>query len=146
MIVVIQRVLEARVAVDGRTVGEIGRGVLALIGFEKGDDAASLDLPLKKIPHLRIFADEAGKMNRSLLDVDGALLAVSQFTLAGDCRKGLRPSFDDALPPAEAELLYDQFVARLRSDGGCRVETGVFGAAMAVHLLNDGPVTLILHS
>ena len=142
MIVVIQRVKEASVAVDGRPAAAIGAGVLLLVGLEKGDGEALLDKAAEKIVHLRIHDDEAGKLNRSLLESGGAVLAVSQFTLAGDLDRGRRPSFDRAMPPDEARPLFDAFVERLRIRG-VPVRTGVFGAKMAVALVNDGPVTLI---
>lgn len=142
MIVVIQRVKEASVAVDGGTVGAIGPGVLLLVGLEKGDGEAILDKAAEKIVHLRIHDDAEGKLNRSLLESGGAVLAVSQFTLAGDIERGRRPSFDRAMPPDEARPLFDAFVRRLGSLG-VAVRTGVFGAKMAVALVNDGPVTFI---
>ena len=143
MRVVLQRVTEARVRVDGRTVGEIGPGLLLLCAFQAGDDAAVLAWMAAKCADLRIFADEEGKMNRSLRDTGGAVLAVSQFTLYGDCANGRRPSFVHAAPAERAEGLYADFVAALRGEG-IGVETGVFRAMMAVELVNDGPVTLIL--
>ena len=142
---VIQRVAEARVEVDGRTVGAIGQGVLVLLGVEKGDTTEDADWLAEKIVSLRIFEDEAGKMNLSLPDMGGALLAVSQFTLAGNCAKGRRPSFDSAAPPGEANLLYEQFVAAVRGRH-IPVATGIFQAMMQVSLTNDGPVTFILDS
>lgn len=131
---------------DGQVIGRIGAGVLVLFGVEKGDDEAKLDYHVGKLLKLRLFADEAGKMNRSVQDIGGGLLLVSQFTLAGDCRKGTRPSFDGAMPPAEAELLYNRYVARLRAESGLTVETGAFGAMMQVALVNDGPVTFLLEN
>jgi D-tyrosyl-tRNA(Tyr) deacylase len=142
---VIQRVSEARVTVAGSVVGEIGPGLLALLGVGKPDTAADSEFLAEKILNLRVFTDEAGKMNRSLLDTGGALLVVSQFTLYGDCRKGRRPSFDDAAPAEQARLLYEHFVETARRSG-VRVETGVFQAHMDVALVNDGPVTLIVES
>jgi len=142
---VVQRVTYAKVEVDGVAVGEIGPGVLVLLGVAKGDVAADAEFLAGKISQLRIFSDEAGKMNRSVLDVGGSMLAVSQFTLYGDCRKGRRPGFDAAAPPEEARALYEHFVGAARR-AGLRVETGVFQADMAVSLLNDGPVTLIVES
>jgi len=142
---VIQRVLEASVRVDGSLAGSIGKGILVLIGVEKGDverDAAWL---AEKITGLRIFEDDAGKMNRSVMDVGGEILAVSQFTLAGNCAKGRRPSFDTAAPPAEANRLYECFIGETRNKG-IAVATGVFQADMKVSLVNDGPVTFILES
>ena len=142
---VIQRVTEARVEVGGETAGAIGRGVLVLLGVEKGDTTQDADWLAEKIVSLRIFEDEAGKMNLSLPDMGGALLAVSQFTLAGNCAKGRRPSFDSAAPPGEANLLYEQFVAAVRRLH-IPVATGIFQAMMQVSLVNDGPVTFILDS
>ncbi len=142
---VIQRVSGARVDVAGTTVGEIGRGILVLLGVEKGDGERDAEWLADKIVNLRIFEDEAGKMNLALGDIGGALLAVSQFTLAGNCAKGRRPSFDGAAPHAEANRLYEYFVARVRALG-VPVATGVFQAMMAVSLVNDGPVTFILES
>ncbi|MFZ1956513.1 MAG: D-aminoacyl-tRNA deacylase [Desulfobacterales bacterium] len=142
---VIQRVKESIVSVDGREVGRIGHGMLVLLGVHRQDtDAGAKDLA-RKISHLRIFEDAGGKMNRSLLDTGGEMLVVSQFTLYGDCRKGRRPSFVEAAPPAMAERLYNCFVDRVRQEG-IVVETGRFRAMMAVGLVNDGPVTLILDS
>jgi D-tyrosyl-tRNA(Tyr) deacylase len=145
MRVVIQRVSEARVTVAGSVVGEIGPGLLALLGVAKPDTAADAEFLAEKILNLRVFPDEAGKMNRSLLDTLGALLVVSQFTLYGDCRKGRRPSFDDAAPAEQAHRLYEHFVEVARRSG-VRVETGVFQAHMNVALVNDGPVTLVVES
>jgi D-tyrosyl-tRNA(Tyr) deacylase len=142
---VIQRVSSARVDVEEKTVGRIGRGLLVLLGVEKGDGERDADRLADKIVNLRIFEDDAGKMNLALRETGGALLAVSQFTLAGNCAKGRRPSFDSAAPPAEAQPLYEYFVARVRSLG-VPVETGIFQAMMAVSLVNDGPVTFILES
>jgi len=140
---VIQRVKESMVSVDDREVGRIGHGMLVLLGVHRQDtDAGARDLA-RKISHLRIFEDAGGKMNRSLLDTGGKMLVVSQFTLYGDCRKGRRPSFVEAAPPALAERLYNCFVNRARQEG-IVVETGRFRAMMAVSLVNDGPVTLIL--
>jgi len=145
MKVVIQRVKESVVSVDGRMVGRIGRGLLVLLGVSRDDTPQDADYLLDKIRHLRIFEDEGGKMNRSLLDVGGALLVVSQFTLYGDCRKGRRPSFVQAASPEKAEALYDHFVSAAR-EHGIPVETGQFRAMMDVALVNDGPVTVILES
>src|SRR5262245_7225637 len=141
MKLVLQRVSEAKVTVEGRIVGQIGPGILVLFGVEKGDDDAKLDYHVGKLLKLRIFADEAGKMNRSVQDINGSLLIVSQFTLAGDCRKGNRPGFDNAMPPAEAERMYELFVRKLRNTSTLDVQTGSFGAMMQVSLVNDGPVT-----
>lgn len=142
---VIQRVTYARVEVDRVVVGEIGPGLLALLGVAKGDTQSDADYLAAKIAQLRIFPDDAGKMNRSVLETGGAMLAVSQFTLYGDCRKGRRPGFDAAAPPDEARRLYEHFVEAART-AGLRVETGIFQADMKVSLLNDGPVTLIVES
>ncbi len=146
MRVLLQRVSSASVTVADSVIGSIGHGMLLLVGFSKGDDANKLDYHLKKLSTLRIFSDDEGKMNRSIQDVDGAFLVVSQFTLAGDCRKGTRPSFDSALPPDEAKALYDSFVTHLRSATPCSVATGEFGAMMDVALVNDGPVTFLLEN
>ncbi|HEY5975182.1 MAG TPA: D-aminoacyl-tRNA deacylase [Geobacteraceae bacterium] len=142
---VIQRVSEASVRVAGETVGAIGQGILVLLGVEKGDRVADAAWLATKIAELRIFEDEAGKMNRSVREVEGAILAVSQFTLAGNCAKGRRPSFDTAAPPDEGQRLYEQFVAAMR-ETGLPVATGIFQADMKVALINDGPVTFILQS
>jgi D-tyrosyl-tRNA(Tyr) deacylase len=143
MRVVFQRVSRASVTVAGRVTGAIGRGALLLVGFTHGDGPVALEWMADKVLGLRVFADDDGKMNRDLGECGGALLVVSQFTLYGDARKGRRPSFVAAAPPADAERLYDAFLAALRSRGA-RVESGVFGAMMAVELVNDGPVTLLL--
>lgn len=140
---VIQRVTSASVTVDNRVVGEIGQGLLVLLGIEKGDQQAQADWLAEKIVTLRVFEDEHGKMNRSLVDVGGAVLAVSQFTLAGNCAKGRRPSFDTAAPPDIGKLRYEQFIEALRQLQ-LPVETGIFQADMQVALVNDGPVTFIL--
>lgn len=141
----VQRVTQAKVEVDGTVTGEINAGLLVLLGASRLDAPSDADYLAEKIVQLRIFADDAGKMNRSLLETGGALLVVSQFTLYGDCRKGRRPSFDQAAPPDQARALYEHFVAAARRL--CpRVETGVFQAHMAVSLVNDGPVTLIVES
>ena len=142
---VIQRVTSASVEVAGEVVGAIGPGILVLLGVEKGDRERDADWLAEKITALRIFEDEAGKMNRSLLEIGGELLAVSQFTLAGNCAKGRRPSFDSAAPPDEANRLYEYFVGAVRRLG-VPVATGVFQAMMMVSLVNDGPVTFILES
>ena len=142
---VIQRVKESMVAVDGREVGRIGHGMLVLLGVHRQDTDAGAREMARKISHLRIFEDAGGKMNRPLLDAGGEMLVVSQFTLYGDCRKGRRPSFVEAAPPALAERLYNCFVGRVRQEG-IVVETGQFRAMMSVGLVNDGPVTLILDS
>ncbi len=142
---VVQRVTEAHVTVDGSTVGSIGTGLVVLVGVTSTDSRQDADYLTEKIVHLRIFPDDAGKMNRSLLDASGALLIVSQFTLYGDCKKGRRPSFDAAAPTDQARDLYDYFVERLRLRN-ILVQTGVFQAEMQIHLVNDGPVTFILES
>jgi D-tyrosyl-tRNA(Tyr) deacylase len=139
----IQRVSEASVVVDGQVVGEIGRGLLVLLGVDKQDDRASADRLLEKILDYRVFPDEAGKMNRSLRDVQGGLLLVSQFTLSADTGKGLRPSFSAAASPGEAEALYRYCLYTLKGRHP-KVEAGVFGADMKVSLVNDGPVTFLL--
>ena len=144
MRVVLQRVSRARVATQGRTTGEIGRGLLLLVGFTGTDTEDTLAWIADKVLGLRIFPDDAGKMNRSLDDIDGGVLVVSQFTLYGDTRKGRRPSFVEAAPPDRAIPLYERFVALLRAGAAGRVATGEFGAMMEVELVNDGPVTLIL--
>lgn len=141
---VLQRVRHASVEVDGQTVGQIGRGFLVLVGIAPGDGAEQLDWMTRKIVGLRVFPDDAGKMNRSVLDEGLELLVVSQFTLYGDTKKGMRPGFTDAAPPQVAEPLYDALCERLTAAGATKVARGVFGADMAVSLLNDGPVTLIL--
>jgi len=145
MRVVLQRVKEAHVNVDGATVGSIATGMVVLVGVTSTDSRQDADYLVEKIIHLRIFPDEARKMNRSLLEASGALLVVSQFTLYGDCKKGRRPSFDSAAPPDLARDLYDYFVERLRFRN-IPVQTGVFQAEMEIHLINDGPVTFILDS
>jgi len=138
-------VSSASVTVDGHTVGEIARGLLALIGVEQGDGPADVEYIARKIRELRVFEDDAHHMNRSVEDVGGSVLAVSQFTLAADCRKGRRPSFDDAAAPHIARPLYEDVVRELRS-AGLTVATGEFQATMQVSLVNEGPVTLLLDS
>jgi D-aminoacyl-tRNA deacylase len=142
---VVQRVTSGRVEVEGAVVGEIGAGLLVLLGVSKTDSAKDADFLADKIVNLRIFSDDAGKMNRSLIDTGGELLVVSQFTLYGDCSKGRRPGFDAAAPAETARALYEHFVAAARATG-VRVQTGVFQAHMAVSLVNDGPVTLLVES
>jgi D-aminoacyl-tRNA deacylase len=145
MRIVLQRASRASVAVDGEVIGQIGRGLVALVGIAAGDTEAELDLMADKMLNLRIFEDEQHHMNRSLLDVGGEVLAISQFTLLANCRKGRRPSFTGAAPPEEASALFDHFVERLRAQGS-HVETGRFGAMMEVDLVNAGPVTIVLDS
>ncbi len=142
---VIQRVMRASVAVNDQITGEIGRGFAVLIGVEDGDTEADLKYIEDKVPNLRVFEDAEGKMNRSLADVGGAILAVSQFTLLGDAREGRRPSFIAAARPETADPMYRKLVERWRVRG-LTVETGVFGAHMAVSLVNEGPVTILLDS
>lgn len=144
MRVIVQRVSHASVRIDGAIVGEIGRGFLLLVGITHTDTKADADYLAKKVAQLRVFEDEAGKMNRALQDVGGAVLSVSQFTLYGDCAHGNRPSFVDAARPEQAKPLYDYFNRQLRETYGLRVETGHFGADMKVELINDGPVTILL--
>jgi len=145
MRIVVQRVREARVDIDGRVSGSIGPGLVLLLGIARQDTYQDADYLVDKILSLRIFPDDAGKMNRSVLEVAGGLLIVSNFTVYGDCRKGRRPSFDLAAEPEKAEELYQYFVNRTRA-APIRVETGVFRASMRVHLVNDGPVTLVCNS
>lgn len=140
---VIQRVKQSAVAVDGRLVGDIGPGILVLLGVAADDQPQDARFLVDKIINLRIFEDAAGKMNLSLVDVGGEMLVVSQFTLYGDCRKGRRPSFTAAAPPDVAEVLYEAFIKYARQSD-VSVKIGVFGAMMDVSLVNDGPVTLIL--
>ena len=141
---VVQRVSRAKVTIDGEISGAIERGLLVYLGVGKGDGDRERDWMIDKITGLRIFGNDAGKLDKSVLDASGKLLVVSQFTLYGDVKKGRRPSFDDAMPPAEAEKLYDGFVSRARDVIG--VETGRFGAHMLVESVNDGPVTILLDS
>ncbi len=140
---VIQRVSRAQVKVNGQITGQIGRGLLVLLGVGSADDEQAARNLAEKIAHLRVFEDDEGKMNRSLLETRGAVLAVSQFTLYGDCRKGRRPSFDLAARPEQARSLYEKFVEFLQEQS-VPVEQGVFQAMMEVELVNDGPVTLLL--
>jgi D-tyrosyl-tRNA(Tyr) deacylase len=137
-------VSRSQVTVANRITGRIDGGLLILVGFTEGDNESGLDWMAQKILGLRIFNDEAGRMNLSVRDIDGGILVVSQFTLYGDTQKGRRPSFIHAAPPSVAEPLYDRFVQLLRDRAPDRVETGVFGAMMDVELVNDGPVTLVL--
>ena len=142
---VVQRVSRADVTVDGETVGQIGPGFLVLLGVAADDQRDDVIATATKIVGLRVFEDDAGKMNRSLADVGGAMLVVSQFTLLGDCRTGRRPSFVAAAPPERADALYQEFIAEVRGQG-ITVETGKFQADMKVSLTNDGPVTLLIDS
>jgi D-tyrosyl-tRNA(Tyr) deacylase len=142
---VVQRVTRASVTVDGQVVGRIAHGMLVLLGVGDDDGQADVEFMVEKLLGLRIFSDDEGKMNRSLVDCGGAMLVVSQFTLLGDCRKGRRPSFVKAAPPELGEQLYEQFV-RDASARGVEVATGVFRAHMDVELVNDGPVTLLIDS
>ncbi len=141
---IIQRVKYATVKVDGETKGSINQGFLVLLGVEKGDLAQDCQLLAKKTANLRVFDDENGKMNKSLLDVQGEALVISNFTLCANTKKGNRPSFDDAMPPKEANEMYEAFCLNLKNEGVKVVEKGVFGAEMAVELLNDGPITITL--
>lgn len=143
---VIQRVMNSNVKIDGEVAGKIDQGFMILLGVMQGDTKADADKLVKKIPYLRIFEDENGKMNLSCLDINGEMLVVSQFTLCADCSHGRRPSFIQSAPPNEANMLYEYFVDELKKAGVSKVETGRFGADMKVELINDGPVTIILDS
>jgi len=145
MKIVLQRVKRASVVAEGRISGEIGKGICLLVGIEKGDTLQDVEFLARKAVELRIFPDREGKMNLSLADVQGKVLAVSQFTLAGSVKKGRRPGFDNAENPARAAELFAQFVELVR-ESGFEVATGVFQASMEVHIVNDGPVTFILDS
>jgi D-aminoacyl-tRNA deacylase len=145
MRIVLQRVKSARVDVAGETVGSIGIGSVILLGVTKTDNEEDARYLADKVIQLRIFSDDAGRMNRSLVEAGGSLLVVSQFTLYGDCRKGRRPSFDQAAPPEQARTLYERFIQCLKSSN-IAVETGVFQAEMEIYLINDGPATFILDS
>jgi D-aminoacyl-tRNA deacylase len=145
MIAVIQRVAQSSVTVNHETIGKINCGILVLLGVARDDETADADYLANKIVHLRIFEDDHGKMNRSLMEINGEMLVVSQFTLLGDCRKGRRPSFIAAADPGKANRLYEYFVEAVRRQN-VKVQTGRFQAMMAVSLVNDGPVTLILES
>jgi D-tyrosyl-tRNA(Tyr) deacylase len=142
---VVQRVSSARVLVDGQITGQIARGLLVLVAVRQDEDSRDVAWMAEKILHLRLFEDGSGKMNRSVAEVGGGILAVSQFTLYGDCRRGRRPSYSEAAPPAEAQAFYDEFVRKLR-ESGLLVQEGVFQAKMDVQLTNDGPVTVLLDS
>lgn len=142
---VVQRVSEASVRVEGEEISRIGRGLLVLLGVSRADGEKEADYLAGKIAHLRVFEDEEGRLNRSLLETGGEMLVVSQFTLLGDCRKGRRPSFIDAAEPGQATRLYEHFVRQTKTLG-ISVQTGRFRALMAVFLVNEGPVTLILES
>jgi D-tyrosyl-tRNA(Tyr) deacylase len=139
-------VTSAKVEIDDDISGEVGQGMLVLLGIERDDDKTAADKLLKKLLAYRIFADEEGKMNLSVSDISGGVLLVSQFTLAADTRKGLRPGFSTAAAPADAEALYDYIVAKCQQEHVGKVATGQFGAAMQVSLVNDGPVTFLLES
>ncbi len=144
---VIQRVTKSHVDVDGETIGKIGEGLLVLLGVGLEDDSTDVDYLVEKIVNLRIFEDEDGKMNLSLLDIEGDILVISQFTLQGDTRKGRRPSFSNAGRPEKAEPLYIEFIDKCKDYKQIKnIETGKFGADMKVHLVNDGPVTMLIDS
>ena len=143
---VVQRVSRASVRIDSQRVGEIGPGLLVLLGIGKNDAVADTDWMIKKLLALRIFPDDAKNMNRSVTDIGGGLLIVSQFTLYGDARNGTRPSFTDAMPPVEAEKFYNNFMVKLRAATALKVAEGKFAAMMDVDLVNDGPVTIVLDS
>jgi len=142
----VQRVTKSKVTVDGEITGKIDAGLMVLLGVAPQDTSEDVDYMVEKILNLRIFPDDEGKMNRSLLDIDGELLVVSQFTLYGDCRKGRRPNFTNAAPPDLANKLYEEFIAKCKSMGVKSVQSGVFGAHMHVSIENDGPVTLLIDS
>lgn len=144
MVAVIQRVLRSSVTIDGVVKGEIGKGFNVLLGVQEDDTEKDLAFLVRKIPALRIFEDDAGKMNRSLLDVGGEMLIISQFTLLADCERGNRPSFIQAARPEKAIPMYEAFIQAMRDAGISRVETGEFGADMKVEIINDGPVTILM--
>jgi len=143
MKIVIQRVKEAKVLVNGKVIGKINKGILIFLGIAKGDTKKQAEWLAKKVCSLRIFPDESGKFNLSLKDINGEVLIISQFTLYGDCHKGRRPSFDKAASPQEAIFLYEAFIEMVKQEG-VKVATGQFGALMEVHLINDGPVTFVI--
>ena len=143
MKVLIQRVKKASVTIDGKLFSSINKGILALVGIEKGDSEEQAEKLARKVVNLRIFPDENDKMNLSLIDIKGEMLIVSQFTLCGDCKKGTRPSFDKSAPPDIANMLYEEFIKKVK-DSGISASTGSFGAMMDVELINDGPVTFML--
>ena len=145
MKVLLQRVKEASVTVNGRVIGQIGRGMVLLTGIARDDSESDIEYMVEKCLYLRIFDDDEGKMNRSILDIGGGILTISQFTLCADTRKGRRPNFIDAAPPEVALPLFDYFVERLQ-ESGLSVATGIFGARMLVNIQNDGPVTVMLES
>ena len=142
---IVQRVRSASVEVEHKIVGQIGHGILIMLGAARGDSESDVDYMAGKIPLLRVFSDEAGKMNRSVIDIHGAILLVSEFTLLGDTTQGRRPGFDEAAPPEIARQLYEMTIDKLKASG-LPVQTGVFGASMLVTLQNDGPVTFLLDS
>lgn len=142
---VVQRALSARVEVEGEVIGRIDRGLVVFVGAAENDERADLDYMVNKVVNLRVFPDERGRMTKALAEADGSLLVISQFTVFGDVRRGLRPSFDGAMEPVKAEALYNEFVAACRA-AGARVETGKFRADMRVFVENDGPVTILLDS
>ena len=144
MIAVLQRVTSSSVSVGGKVIGSIGHGLNILLGVLREDSKEDIEKAVQKIMHLRIFADEEGKMNRSLIDVGGEMLVISQFTLGANVKKGRRPSFEGAASPDEAERLYDYFIAEASKD--CSVQSGEFGANMQVEIHNDGPVTIMINS
>lgn len=145
MRIVVQRVSRAQVSIDEMVTGAIQRGLLVFVGIRREDTEKDLQWLADKVIHLRIFEDEEGKMNKSLADIEGEMLIISQFTLYGDCRKGRRPGFSNAAPPLHAEPLYQQFIREIKNKG-IKVATGTFQADMQVELVNDGPVTLLLDS